>query len=522
MRLSFEAASTPAEFESDLCIVGAGAAGFALAVQFLETGHRAVLVEGGGDTATSASHDFLAAEIVSRPFPGASAGRANVIGGSTTLWHGQSLPLDPIDFEVRDWAPWSGWPLSHAEVASFYPQAERLLGLDGMIYDAAAWQHVGVAPPAFDPDLLGCQMSWLAKRRNFGNLYGRAISRSRNITLLHDAYAVEIVTAPSGERVEEIRLRSPGRRCGVVRARQFVLCCGGLETPRLLLVSNRQRPGGVGNEHGLVGRYLQDHPTAYCLELEDLGLLRRLYRPHIRPIGRLFPKIPLSAAAQRRRRALNATAEVVFEAPKDSLLALVQAVWKGEGRLDPSAIHRSLPGLKELPRQGFEYFVRRQTPTAANSRVRVWAHIEQAANPLSRVELSDKVDALGMRKARIDWQLTDLDRHTFDVFAETVKAEFERLGLARARKAHWLEDEREDWQDFVADFFHHMGTTRISEDPRMGVVDQNLSVHGLANLSIASSAVFPTGGASNPTLTILALTLRLAQRLRLALREADA
>ncbi|MEQ8968702.1 MAG: GMC family oxidoreductase [Azospirillaceae bacterium] len=508
-----------ARLEADICIVGGGAAGIALAHELRGAGLTILLAESGGETDSGEARSFNIVEEAGHPFPGAVEGRARRLGGATTLWAGQSLPLDPIDFDSRPWVPHSGWPIGHDTLAPYWARAERFLKLAGMRYDEAAWRHLGAEPPAFDPEALRPQVSRLSRNRNFARLYRDDLARAADVRVLLDATTVAIVP-PAGDRGRyRIRLRTRAGRDATAEAGTVVVCCGGLDTPRLLLASTEGAPAGLGNERDLVGRFLMDHPTAYCAEVldPDFDRLVHHFRPFYRREGRLFPKIALAEAVQRRVGVLNATSELVFTAPADAAFATAKAFYGSLKGGDPvAAALRAMKvagRLDEVARFAWTRAVKRRLPAAKGSRIQVWAHIEQEPDPESRVTLSAERDALGMPRARLDWRLGELDRRTFRVFAETVGAEFARLGLGRVAPAPWLDDEA-GWRDAVQDFYHHIGTARMADDPSRGVVDADLQVHGHPGLHVASSAVFPTGGASNPTLTILALTLRLADRIK--------
>jgi len=497
--------------EADLCIIGGGAAGIALALKLRGAGLSVLLAESGGEAGDESAADHNRVTQAGHPFPGAVEGRARRLGGATTLWAGQSLPLDPIDFEPRDWVPHSGWPIPYAEVAPRYAEAERLLRLDGMRYDHAAWRHLGEAPPPFDETVLRPQVSWLAKHRDFGAMYRAALAADPNTRVLLEATATRI-RPPSGEDARyTVELAALSGRRAEVQARRVVICCGGLDTPRLLLAS------GLGN--GLVGRFLQDHPTATVGEVEapDFDRLARWFRPFYRKEGRLFPKIALAEDAQRAERVLNVTSELVFTAPEDSPFATARAFYGafrgGETKAALGRASRLAMGGGEMLGYAWTRWVRRRLPAAKGARVTLWAHIEQTPDPESRITLDPaERDALGMPRARLDWRLGELDRRSFEVFAEVVGREFARMGVGRLTPAPWLREA--GWRAEVQDFYHHIGTARMGATPAEGVVDAKLEVFGHPGLYIASSAVFPTGGASNPTLTILALTLRLAERLR--------
>lgn len=504
--------------EADICIVGGGAAGIALAVSLRDSGLQVLLAESGGQEETAAARSLNGVEEAGHPFPGATEGRARRLGGATTLWAGQSLPLDPIDFEPRAWVPHSGWPITHAELAEWWPRAERWLRLDGMRYDEAAWAYLGETPPDFDPAELRPQVSWLSRNRDFRRMYGRDLARAADIRVVLDATATGIVP-PSGEDARYVvRLASLTGRRAAVAARKVVVCCGGLDTPRLLLASTEGAPMGLGNERDLVGRFLMDHPTATCAEVlePDAARMIHYFRPFYRQQGRLFSKIALAEPVQRREGVLNVTSEVVFSASDDSAFTTAKSFYGAlrGGQLGAGLAHVGRLALRgdELLRFAWTRLAKRRLPAERDARMSIWAHIEQAPDPESRVTLSTERDALGMPRARLDWRLNELDRRSFEVFAETVGREFARLRLGRVEPAAWLRDA--GWRGEVQDFYHHIGTARMGDDPSSGVVDRNLEVFGQPGLYIASSAVFPTGGASNPTLTILALTLRLAERLK--------
>ncbi|MCG8442969.1 MAG: GMC family oxidoreductase [Caulobacterales bacterium] len=518
MIVDFNDPETPDALSADLCIVGSGAAGITLAREFIGARTRVLLIESGGEAVTPDADDLNRCEIAGLPFEGDLAGRARVFGGTTTAWHGQSLPLDPIDFEKRDWVPDSGWPFGIDALAPYYERAERLLFLEGMRYNERGWDYVGVTPPPLAPDAVGCQMSWLSNRRDFAELYGDELRRAANVTVVTNATAVEVLLTANGQRAHAIALKSPSGRDGAATAPRFALAVGAIETARLLLASRSVDPRGVANTRDVVGRYFQDHPTAHVLEItpRDEAAFAHYYRPHYRRWCRLFPKAPLAAPAQRRLRVMNATAEMVYTPPDGSALASVREFYEAIGHdRRPPSLRQALSaagGVGELTRHAYDRFVRKRSPTAPGSRITLMAHIEQAPDRDSRVTLGQEADATSMPRAKIDWRLNDLDHATFLAFAETVAGEMRRAGLGDATVAPWLSTS--DWRAEVADFYHHIGTARMGEDPATSVVDAACKTHDVDNLYIASAAVFPTGGASNPTLTIIALALRLAEHLK--------
>jgi choline dehydrogenase-like flavoprotein len=141
-------------------------------------------------------------------------------------------------------------------------------------------------------------------------------------------------------------------------------------------------------------------------------------------------------------------------------------------------------------------------------------NVEQVPDPQSRITLSVDRDALGLQKVRADWRLGEAVRQTSATFTRLLAAEFARLGIGRCQLRPWLQDTSIPVSTYMPDYMHYIGTTRMAEDPREGVVDANCAVHGMHNLYAAGSSVFSTAGHAHPTFSIVALALRLADHLK--------
>lgn len=514
----FGSRETPETLEADLCVIGSGAAGITIAREFLGSGLRVAVLAGGGRSQTRPDQDLYNSEIVGLPHPGTHEGRARTFGGTTTLWGGQALPLDEIDFERRPWVAHSGWPFTRAEIAPYYGRAQRAMHLPALDFEAQVWERFGIAPPAYDAGLLRATFSQWSPRPNFATNYQEALERSGNVSVYLNAHAVNIHAGPSGATVEHVEVRSLSGRVGRVRARQYVVCGGGIETARLLLASDGVAPAGLGNGHGVVGRYFQDHPAVKFAEVfpERRRRFQELYDHFYQGGVKLLPKIALAPAAQRRRGTLNAVAIVQFDTPPDSGITASKELLRAlKSRRAPTGaqLWNAARGADEVARLALRYRLGNRSYSPARGRIFLEAHCEQEPDPDSRISLCDERDALGMRRARVDWRVTDLHRTTVLALEETISAEFARLKLGHLESLGVF-GAGSDWRAKVYDVNHHMGTARMHDDPRQGVVDRHCRVHGVDNLHVGSSAVFPTGGYSNPTLTLMALCLRLSDRLK--------
>jgi choline dehydrogenase-like flavoprotein len=522
---------TPEARTWDLCIVGAGAAGLALAAEFLEGPGHVLVLESGLREPDEFGDALNQLDSVGLRHDGWRDGRVRSLGGTTRAWGGQLIPLRSSEVEARSWVAGSGWPLFLDELQPYYRRAERVLRIEGPPYDEAVWGRLGVRPPGFDPREFQLRFSqWAALgRRNFAVLWRRELERSENVSVLIDATAVAVHTTPGGEHCETVEVRSRSGRRADIRARSFVLACGGIETARLLLASPGADGRGVANSSALVGRYFQDHVSYIAGEIEPASRRRvqDVFDPRYVGATMFSLKVEPTDAVMKREGWLNAMAHVAFQIP-DALgwmelrriLRSLQA-----GRLEFPSRDESIAMLRgsvELSRLVLTRYLakRRRSPGAGN--IHLLVDTEQAPNSDSRVLLDTRVDACGMPRARLEWRIGELERRTLTGFAQRVAGEFERLGLGRIRLAGDPDFNLRDSPGAARDIFHHMGTARMSVAPGAGVTRPDLRCHDVDNLFVAGAAVFPAGGIANPTFTALALSLRLADHLKHVIRASSA
>jgi choline dehydrogenase-like flavoprotein len=508
-----------ANLESDLCIIGAGAAGIAMAREFLGTRHSVLLLEGGGLESEAQSQALYESEVVGYPHSGIHSGRARVFGGTTTLWAGQALPLDELDFRPRPWVADSGWPFSRMELEPYYRRAEGVMGLGRLDYGLSRW------PPlpqlASDGSKFRTATSQFSPQPNFAIAYGAQLKQADNVKAVFHANALRIHAHRNGSRVEMVEIGSLAGQRGFVRAKHFVVCCGAIETARLLLVSDNVHRNGLGNEFDLVGRYFQDHVQATGLPLIR-GCGREL---RMLPVAHYFggiaqsPKLCLSETLQESECLLNAAVGVTYDefpsldSPVEAAKRLVKAVLNGQpGTARWVDLRRAVMAPHQVATAGYRRYVKKEAAFRMGGAPHVGIQCECAPIPSSRVTLSSQTDPLGVRRARLDWQLSPLVLKTVLAAARSFGEEIERLGLGEC-DLESLEAKTMEQLGFF-DCNHHIGTARMSDGPRTGVVNPDCRMHALENLYVGSSAVFPTGGYSNPTLTILALVMRLSDHLK--------
>lgn len=507
-----------AELDAHLCVVGAGAAGIAIALQFAGDRREVIVLESGGLRADDATDSLKRGESSGMDPASLTEGRARVLGGATALWAGQCIPPDPDTFAERPWVPHSGWPFDERELEPFLRRAESLFQIEGEVYDERVWDAFRVRRPALGEDRLLHRFTVWCPEPHLGRLYRRQLAGSGNVRVLLNATTTEIATTPGGERFESVRVVTPEGKGAAVRARACVLSCGAIENSRVLLASNRQWPAGIGNAHDLVGRFFQEHPNGHTAVIAegDVSRLQELYGLLYRRRVRYLPRLVLSPELQRSEEVLACAAHPVFDFGAESGIEAARRVYRSaRSRRRPQRLGRELGRMaRDAPRLvpvAYRRLARGRAPQAQPARVTLQTFSEQAPNPASRVTLSGHRDRLGVPFPRVDWQLTDLERRTAEVMVRTVADEFRRLGLGDVRAERWLANG--EWAAHMTEAHHHMGTTRLGLDPKVSVVDPQGQVHGVTGLFVTGSSVFPAAGFTNPTLMIAALAIRLGDHL---------
>lgn len=510
------------ELSCDICVVGAGAAGLSLATQLLNTRLQTVVLESGGMEAEAATQALYDVEISGRPHRGAIEGRFRICGGSTTRWGGQALPLMQSDFEHRPWVPNSGWPINFEELRPFYSRASQFLLVDDRDYDRELLSYLSARPSPFDPQKLWYHFSKWSPKPSLRETYLPGICASETCTLLLHANATDINLSRNLTVVDNITARSLSGRHVRVNARIVILCAGGIEVPRLLLANSSQQKNGIGNGHDLVGRFFQDHPNAFVgsIKSDKPDRIQKLFNVFHRKGLKYSVRCTAAPSWQRERQTLNASMGITFVQDGTAFQELRDLYSSIRARKLTSANRRQIMRIARSPSQSIApvwHYIARGRSFSPGAGLSVGLTCEQEPDKESRIQLGEKKDQLGMPSASVHWKISDATWRTMRLFADLLSKEFLRAGLGEIQFEDWLNDPTNDWQSRISDQYHHMGTTRMNDSPRLGVVDRNCRVHGISNLYVASSSVFPTSGHSNPTLTILALCMRMADELRRSL-----
>lgn len=541
-----------AQLATDVCIVGSGAVGIALALELSRRNIEAVVLAGGGERETDADRDlYRGVADVRSPHEPLEENRRRVFGGTTVAWGGRCVPLDPVDFESRPWIPHSGWPIPYADLLPHFDRAIELCEAGPFDFDAASVFSPGRASLIDDFDdeeLSSASVERWSPPTNFGKRYKAELRRAPGLRVVLGGHAVHIQLSPDGKSVRHIEASAGSGHQFLVTARSYVLAAGGLENARLLLNSDDVTPGGVGNAADLVGRFYMSHLTGVVEKVrlaEQRPVLRSAFE---KDSGGVYVRrrFALTPSAQRSRQVGNAIATfhrppisgAVHRDPLFSAAFLAKHYGHVARQGSPGAIAAALRASSDVQRQHWSviastradsissigrifrdrYLSKRRLPSVLTPPSATEQHIlyqtEHAPNRDSRIVLSGERDALGLRRITVRPAFSEVDDETVVELHRVIAERFDKTGFGSVDfdESRLREHLREYPRHFNSQA-HHLGTTRMSDESSVGVVDPNCEVHDVHGLFVAGGSVFPTGGHANPTLTMLALAVRLSDYL---------
>lgn len=514
--------------ETDICIVGAGVAGLTLASELRSQKYRLSLIECGGIEPDKPTQSLFWGENIGQPYYPLDTTRICGYGGTSHRWlinlfNGQLgvriRSMDPIDFEKRDWVPYSGWPFSKSDLDPYYHRAHTICKIGPYSYQADDWEDIQHTPHLpFTNGQVETTIFQFAERRTFYKDLREVALNAENIDNYIYGNVVEIDTDEHANQCTRLRIACLNGKQFWIKASHYILAMGALEIPRLMLISNKLQPQGLGNQHDLVGRFFMEHPHLwsgkYIPADEHIAQSTGLYRLHHKNDTPIMGKLVIGEQTQKKEGLLNYSVSIHPE------------VMAHRSNISPPYQVTSWPVLKFTePRQAskepnvFKHFINgpRRIISEFRRKFRNPATLfklnhmtEQAPNPDSRIRLSNEKDVLGRNRIQLDWRLSPIDIRSIIRSQEIIDAQLRKAGLGRLQIT--LKDESDT--KGVQGGWHHMGTTRMHTDPKQGVVDADSRVHGFSNLFIAGPSVFPTCGYANPVLTIVALSIRMADKIK--------
>lgn len=527
---------------TDLCIVGAGVAGLTLAKEFKDADFKICIIESGGENPDKPTQALYWGENVGVPYYPLDASRARFLGGSSHYWNvklpGEGIgvrlrPMDPIDFEEKEWVPYSGWPFQKEHLNPYYKRAQKVCQIGPCSYDPKDWNQAGLREALpFTGDRVHTTIFQFGLRDVFFKEYAQEVKHADNIITLLHGNVIEIETNETAKEVTRMKVACLEGNCFWVAAKIYILAMGGLEVPRLLLLSNKIKKSGLGNDHDLVGRFFMEHPHLWTGGFFPASVTisnsTGLYEVFCKNGTHVMGKITLSESTIRKERLLNWVTSIhpshrlsynhYLEYDEPAVVAIneIKSILR-KGQLNKNMTNPIRNALSD-PNTIFRYIYRKaknhvKRDFSRSKHITVYRlnpMVEQAPNPESRVLLGTERDVLGQPRIKLNWQLTPLDTYTITRAMEILDEELQRADLGHLA----IETKRDSVPKGIHGGWHHMGTTRMHSDPKYGVVNPNCRVHGISNLYIGGASTFPTSGYANPVLTTVALTIRLADHIR--------
>jgi choline dehydrogenase-like flavoprotein len=495
--------------EGDICIIGAGAAGISIALDWNNLNHKVILLEGGGFEYDEKIQKLYKGKTYGQKYFPLMAIRNHIFGGTTSRWAGHCSPLDNIDFTKRDWVDHSGWPISLKDLDSFYIKTKNILDLSSNDYSLKYWQkkETSFINLPLDNDFVYDKMWQFSPPTRFSNKYKDLIISSKNINLYTYANVTNINANKDITSIKELTIKNHIGKTHKVKAKYFILACGAIQNARLLLASNKQVEHGIGNDN--VGRYFMEH-----IEIKSSELWLKNYFPmdlYLLNDGKTKARaeLAITSSIQEKYKILNGTA-ALSPLKKAKFMGNPMKNWEN-GDPKKNKIKKSV--LERIKRRYLVFEEGRVENIYKAYQLRT--RIEQAPNPNSRIFLDHEKDSLGMQRANLNWILTSFEKRSIRKIHDIIGQQIGISDIGRIKLLNFLQDETdESWPEFTSGGFHHMGTTRMSNNPKKGVVNANCKLHGINNLYVAGSSCFTTSGAVNPTLTLVALSLRLSDHLK--------
>jgi choline dehydrogenase-like flavoprotein len=524
---------------SNICVIGAGPAGVAMATELLQAGLKVSIIESGG-LDENASATELGQPAKSSVFPDhRGIWTTRRFGGNGNLWHVNTgtgpnhlrlLQMTAADFDHRAWMEHSGWPISLADLAPYYDRAQSWFDLERRSYGPEDWEGDDAPRLALEGTGLRTGMFHFAFRDVILEKYRAAIGASENVTVYYNATAVKLDTDESGARITGVRTINAAGHAVLFEADAFVMAQGGLATPQLLLASNDRHENGIGNANDLVGRYFMDHPLLFggTFVPTSRELINRMRILDLRRVDGMaaMGHIQLSDQVLRDeacanissilfpRRSMGHRREAGFQASQRLRLAA-----QGRAKWSVKDAFSAVLGIDGVGQQFYDRLVspishlgiggwsKKDNPGERFDHFEVLHQAEQPPRHDNRIVLSEERDALGNRRIEIHWKWHDEDIALIHKTQDIIAREIRKSGLGEFKIQRPFEVK-------TSSTTHYMGATRMNDDPAKGVVDAECRVHGVSNLFIAGSSVFPTGGYANPTLSIVAMSIRIADCLK--------
>lgn len=522
----------------DYCIVGAGIVGLGLAITLEAQGRRVLVLETGDWRENPSINDFYCG-LASPLHPSPHEYRRQRFGGTSHLWGGRCVPMDSQDFETRSYVPNSGWPISDHMIRPFMGKAHEILDTGEVNYSPESLTYKSSelinGLSHLSPDIVE-NIERYSLPTDVGHKYRKQLQNSENVLVIMRARVVNLNFDESGLRViSAIALIGSGTQAFNISAMEFVLCGGGLETTRLMLCVRQHQPSWIRFDD-VLGKYYGCHYDLISGELQITSGKPRFFFEKTRDGIYARRKLQFSKTYQKNNGLLNAAFRLHFQPYANakhgsavlSLIYLAKSILPREhqdilnhGRdvmEDENKLANHLANIAmdfpSIPHFAFDWLfkmklAKRSLPytliAPRSGRYPLDFNSEQEPSLNNKISLLTGRDSQNIPRISVKWSLTERDIESGRQNFIHLRDRLNNSGIAQLN----IDFENLQKQLYEARPIggHHMGTTRMGVNSNKSVVDENLRVHGMQNLRIASASVFPTFGAANPTLTLLTIVL---------------
>ena len=416
------------------------------------------------------------------------------VGGTTNHWAGYCHPLQESDFAARDDLVVPGWPIGYSDIQPHYVQAGKIAGLPDDAWNFSGLETALNLPKIVDETdgISATAFRWPDKLK-FREKYFDQLVNTTNVMFVTNANLVDVEFGMVQNVVSAAHFKNYAGEVHKVKAKSFVIACGGIENAKLLLNFAGDHTQFIDVAPN-IGQYFIEHlcyyHSAYILtgkaEVDHLSSIIGRHNVEIGDYQWIGVPTAEARAAQGIANNVSITLDDTTLAPPDDILA------------DPVT-------------QGLQSMLKHTKVSGSDQIIYCYVRAEQLPNPESNITLTTARDSQGLRRVQLNWGFDPRDLHS-------MKAAVGLLGQAVAKRdlgrmCYVEPDQTAKWQTIYGGY-HHMGTTRMSESPEFGVVDADCRVHGIANLYMGGSSVFSTGGWANPTINVTAFAVRLAEHLK--------
>jgi choline dehydrogenase-like flavoprotein len=511
-------------FKTDVCIFGCGIAGIVLANELLNKNISVIVLESGDEIYEQQTQDLYKAEAKPDIFPPPSSSRLRFLGGTSNHWENSVERFDPIDFQKRSWVTDSGWPISYDDVAKYYPDAEQYCGVGREGFNIEYWKDKLSFHDIFSTSkIFETAVSKTAiPPTRFFQKYGDDLVKNPNIRIFKNANVTDIDFDSENKTVNSAMFRALNKPASNIKANVFIMCLGGIENARMLLTFNEKYDNILGNQFDNVGRYFMEHPTIRAAHFYPLdNKLNKIYNGVLDDSNFIHGRGKLNESAQYKHQTNNLrlyfTERTKLDLSHGISSSHILADSLSNYEIPDDFGSHLVNALKDIDLIS-EAYLRKSFNTSiiddANEfyGYQIISMIEQTPDRSNRITLGNERDVLNIKKINIDFNISNTDKESAWRSLELLAKDPVLHPIGRIRLLKLREDRI--WKSQLGFSHHHIGTTRMAHRIEDGVVDSCSKVFNTNNLYISGSSVFPTGGHVPPTLTIVAMAIKLANDIK--------